>query len=48
MTGRVLGAVFGAETANPATGFALTSIEIGPQMAAIANAQPVATGACTT
>jgi hypothetical protein len=38
--------VFGAGTEHLATGFAVASIEIAPQLAAIGNAQPVATGAC--
>lgn len=46
MDGRVLGVVFGNEVEDPDTGFALTSVEIAPQMAAIGNTEPVATGAC--
>jgi S1-C subfamily serine protease len=46
MNGGVLGVVFGAGTEHLATGFAVASIEIAPQLAAIGNAQPVATGAC--
>jgi hypothetical protein len=43
---RVLGVVFGNEVESPETGFALKSVEIAPQMAAIGNTKPMSTGAC--
>jgi S1-C subfamily serine protease len=46
MDGRVLGVMFGNATQQPDTGLAFTSVEIAPEMAAIYDTQPVATGSC--
>jgi S1-C subfamily serine protease len=46
LNGRILGIVFGAAFDDPDTGFALTSNQVSPQMAAVVNTQSVATGDC--
>jgi S1-C subfamily serine protease len=48
MDGHVLGVMFGNDTQQPDTGFGFTSVEIAPEMAAIHDTQPVATGACVS
>jgi S1-C subfamily serine protease len=48
MTGRVLGVVFAAQVQDPHTGFALTTDEIAPQMAAIGKTEAAATGDCVS
>lgn len=42
----VLGVVFGAAVGDPETGFVLTSDQIVPQLANLANTAPVGTGPC--
>lgn len=46
MNGRVLGVVFGKDVNDRTTGFAFTSEQVAPQLAAIDSTEPVATGAC--
>lgn len=46
--GTVFGVIFAMSTTNGQVGYALTSTEVAPQVAAAATASPVGTGACAS